>query len=43
MVIFLTCMAEAFMGYILPYGNMSYHGAKVIINLFGAIPYIGRP
>jgi ubiquinol-cytochrome c reductase cytochrome b subunit len=41
MVIFLTCMAEAFMGYILPYGNMSYHGAKVIINLFGAIPYIG--
>jgi ubiquinol-cytochrome c reductase cytochrome b subunit len=41
MVIFLTLMAEAFMGYILPYGNMSYHGAKVIINLFGAIPYVG--
>ncbi len=41
MVIFLTLMAEAFMGYILPYGNMSYHGAQVIINLFGAIPYIG--
>jgi len=41
MVIFLVLMAEAFMGYILPYGNMSYHGAKVIINLFGAIPYVG--
>jgi ubiquinol-cytochrome c reductase cytochrome b subunit len=41
MVIFLTLMAEAFMGYILPYGNMSYHGAQVIINLFGAIPYVG--
>ncbi len=42
MVIFLTSMAEAFMGYILPYGNMSYHGAQVIINLFGAIPFVGN-
>ena len=41
MVIFLTLMAEAFMGYVLPYGNMSFWGASVIINLFGAIPYIG--
>ncbi|MEO7478150.1 MAG: cytochrome bc complex cytochrome b subunit [Lysobacteraceae bacterium] len=41
MVIFLTLMAEAFMGYVLPYGNMSYWGAQVIINLFGAIPYVG--
>jgi len=41
MVIFLTLMAEAFMGYVLPYGNMSYWGASVIINLFGAIPFVG--
>jgi ubiquinol-cytochrome c reductase cytochrome b subunit len=34
-------MAEAFMGYVLPWGQMSYHGAQVIINLFGAIPVIG--
>ncbi len=44
MFIFLTLMAEAFMGYILPWGNMSYHGAQVIINLFGAMPFgIGAP
>ena len=40
MVIFLTLMAEAFMGYVLPWGNMSYWGAQVIINLFGAVPYV---
>ena len=39
MVIFLTLMAEAFMGYVLPWGQMSYWGAQVIINLFGAIPF----
>src|SRR6186997_1012444 len=36
MLIFLTLMAEAFMGYVLPWGQMSYWGAQVIINLFGA-------
>jgi ubiquinol-cytochrome c reductase cytochrome b subunit len=41
MLIFLTLMAEAFMGYVLPWGNMSFWGAKVIISLFGAIPWIG--
>jgi ubiquinol-cytochrome c reductase cytochrome b subunit len=41
MFIFLTLMAEAFLGYVLPWGQMSYHGAQVIINLFGAIPVIG--
>ncbi len=41
MVIFVTLMAEAFMGYLLPWGNMSYWGAQVIISLFGAIPFIG--
>ena len=40
-VIFVALMAEAFMGYLLPWGNMSYWGAQVIISLFGAIPYIG--
>jgi ubiquinol-cytochrome c reductase cytochrome b subunit len=41
MLIFLTLMAEAFLGYVLPWGQMSYWGAQVIINLFGAIPYVG--
>jgi ubiquinol-cytochrome c reductase cytochrome b subunit len=41
MLIFLTIMAEAFMGYVLPWGQMSYWGAQVIINLFGTIPVIG--
>jgi ubiquinol-cytochrome c reductase cytochrome b subunit len=41
MLLFLALMAEAFMGYVLPWGQMSYWGAQVIINLFGAIPYIG--
>ena len=39
--IFLCLMAEAFFGYLLPWGQMSYWGAQVIVNLFGAIPYIG--
>ncbi|MDD9799350.1 MAG: cytochrome bc complex cytochrome b subunit [Gammaproteobacteria bacterium] len=42
MVIFIALMAEAFMGYLLPWGNMSYWGAQVIISLFGAIPWIGE-
>ncbi|HVY22990.1 MAG TPA: cytochrome bc complex cytochrome b subunit [Steroidobacteraceae bacterium] len=41
MLIYLCLMAEAFMGYLLPWGNMSYWGAQVITNLFGAIPYVG--
>jgi len=41
MTIYLCLMAEAFMGYLLPWGQMSYWGAQVIINLFGAIPVIG--
>ncbi|MFM8798175.1 MAG: cytochrome bc complex cytochrome b subunit [Fluviibacter sp.] len=40
-LIFLCLMAEAFMGYLLPWGQMSFWGAQVIINLFGAIPVIG--
>lgn len=39
--IFLCLMAEAFMGYLLPWGQMSYWGAQVIVNLFSAIPLIG--
>ena len=39
--IFLCLMAEAFMGYLLPWGQMSYWGAQVIINLFAAIPFVG--
>ena len=42
MLIFLVLMAEAFMGYVLPWGNMSFWGAKVIISLFGTIPFIGE-
>jgi len=41
MFIFLALMAEAFMGYLLPWGQMSYWGAQVIISLFGAIPWVG--
>ena len=41
-LIYLTLMAEAFMGYLLPWGQMSYWGAQVIISLFGAIPGIGE-
>jgi ubiquinol-cytochrome c reductase cytochrome b subunit len=39
--IFLVLMGEAFFGYLLPWGQMSYWGAQVIVNLFGAIPFIG--
>lgn len=39
--IFLCLMAEAFFGYLLPWGQMSFWGAQVIVNLFGAIPFIG--
>jgi ubiquinol-cytochrome c reductase cytochrome b subunit len=41
MLIFLVLMAEAFLGYVLPWGQMSFWGAQVIVSLFGAIPYIG--
>jgi ubiquinol-cytochrome c reductase cytochrome b subunit len=41
MAIYLALMAEAFMGYVLPWGNMSFWGAQVIVNLFGTIPVIG--
>ncbi len=41
MLIFLTLMAEAFLGYVLPWGQMSFWGAQVIVSLFGAIPMIG--
>ena len=42
MLIYLALMAEAFTGYLLPWGQMSYWGAQVIISLFGAIPVIGN-
>jgi ubiquinol-cytochrome c reductase cytochrome b subunit len=42
-VIYLALMAEAFFGYLLPWGQMSYWGAQVIVNLFGTIPFIGEP
>jgi ubiquinol-cytochrome c reductase cytochrome b subunit len=42
MIIYVCLMAEAFMGYLLPWGQMSYWGAQVIISLFGAIPGIGE-
>ncbi|MBJ6982607.1 MULTISPECIES: cytochrome bc complex cytochrome b subunit [unclassified Luteimonas] len=41
MLIYLVLMAEAFLGYVLPWGQMSFWGAKVIISLFGAVPVIG--
>jgi ubiquinol-cytochrome c reductase cytochrome b subunit len=41
MLIYLVLMAEAFLGYVLPWGQMSFWGAKVIISLFGAIPMVG--
>ena len=40
-LIYLCLMGEAFMGYLLPWGQMSYWGAQVIVNLFGTIPFIG--
>jgi ubiquinol-cytochrome c reductase cytochrome b subunit len=42
MLIFFVLMAEAFAGYLLPWGNMSYWGAQVIISLFGAVPFVGE-
>ena len=41
MLIYFVLMAEAFFGYLLPWGNMSYWGAQVIVSLFGAIPVVG--
>ncbi len=41
MLVYMVLMAEAFMGYVLPWGNMSYWAAQVIVNIFGAIPWIG--
>lgn len=42
MFIYVALMAEAFMGYLLPWGQMSYWGAQVITSLFGAIPVVGH-
>ena len=39
MIIYLAMMATAFMGYLLPWGQMSYWGAQVIVNLFAAFPF----
>src|SRR5436853_617834 len=41
-LIYLALMAEAFFGYLLPWGQMSYWGAQVIVNLFGSIPFVGQ-
>src|SRR5260221_2942148 len=41
-LIYLSLMAEAFFGYLLPWGQMSYWGAQVIINLFGTVPFVGE-
>ncbi|MFA7558585.1 MAG: cytochrome bc complex cytochrome b subunit [Hydrogenophaga sp.] len=41
-LIYLALMAEAFFGYLLPWGQMSYWGAQVIVNLFSAVPFIGE-
>ncbi|TDJ73172.1 MAG: cytochrome b [Proteobacteria bacterium] len=43
MVIYVALMAEAFTGYLLPWGNMSFWGAQVIISLFDAVPWVGPP
>ncbi len=40
-ILYIALMAEAFMGYVLPWGQMSYWGAQVIISLFGSVPFIG--
>lgn len=42
MTIYVVLMAEAFLGYVLPWGQMSYWGAQVIVSLFGAIPVVGE-
>ena len=41
MLVYLALMGEAFMGYVLPWGNMSFWGAQVIVNIFGTVPVIG--
>jgi ubiquinol-cytochrome c reductase cytochrome b subunit len=41
-LIYLALMAEAFFGYLLPWGQMSYWGAQVIVNLFAAVPFVGE-
>src|SRR5688500_7387581 len=41
-LVYLVLMAEAFVGYVLPWGQMSFWGAKVIVSLFGAIPFVGE-
>ena len=41
MIIYLSLMGEAFMGYLLPWGQMSFWGAQVIVNLFSSVPFIG--
>lgn len=41
MMVYFALMAEAFMGYVLPWGNMSFWGAQVIVNIFGTVPVIG--
>ena len=42
MCLYMALMAEAFFGYLLPWGQMSFRGAQVIISLFGAIPFVGE-
>ena len=42
MLLYVAMLAEAFFGYLLPWGNMSYWGAQVIVSLFGAIPFVGE-
>lgn len=42
MAIYFCLMAEGFFGYLLPWGNMSYWGAQVIVSLFGAVPVVGE-
>jgi len=42
-IIYLLMMATGFLGYVLPWGQMSFHGAVVITNLFGALPIVGEP
>jgi len=41
-IVYLVMMATAFMGYLLPWGQMSYWGAQVIVNLFSAVPFVGE-
>jgi ubiquinol-cytochrome c reductase cytochrome b subunit len=42
MIIYLALMGEAFMGYLLPWGQMSFWGAQVIVNLFSSVPFVGQ-